>query len=86
MSLITILIYLIFNLGKTDGKTASYTKIYLVAIICGLLAYRVSAFTRIQMYFDVFSVVYLPYLFAENAKRRIIAGGGESAKIVIFDI
>ncbi len=79
-------VYLIINLDKTDGKTAAYTKIYLIAIICGILAYRVSMFTRIQMYFDVFSVVALPSLFMKNAKQKIIAGGNVEAKSVIFAI
>ena len=79
-------VYLILNLAKSDGKMAAYTKVYLIAIICGILAYRVSAFTRIQMYFDVFSVVVLPHLFAENTNRKIIAGGGESVQNVIFSI
>ena len=79
-------VYLIFNFNKTDGKMAAYSKIYFVAVICGVLAYRVSAFTRIQMYFDVFSVVTLPYLFVKNTEQKIIACGDVPTKSVIFGV
>lgn len=63
------LIYILFNLPKLKGKYVIYGKLYLISTILAVLAYRLSMFTRIQMYFDIFSVVILPYLFCENFRN-----------------
>lgn len=55
--------YTLFNLPKMNGKTLVFCKLYLIGTILGVLAFRFSMFTRIQMYFDVFSVVALPMIF-----------------------
>lgn len=60
------LIYVLFNLPKMDGKYLAYGKLYLVSTVLAVLAYRMSMLTRIQMYFDIFSVVVIPYLLSKN--------------------
>ena len=64
------LIYIILNIQKLKGKTLVYTKLYLVAIIFAVLAYNFSMLTRVQMYFDVFSIVSLPGIIEHNYKNN----------------
>ncbi len=62
-------IYVLGNLNKLEGKALVFGKLYLIGTICGVLAFRLSLFTRVQMYFDIFSVVTLPMIFCEVQKR-----------------
>ena len=62
-------LYVLANLNKLEGKTLVYGKFYLIATVFGILAFRLSLFTRIQMYFDIFSVITLPAVFFEIQKR-----------------
>lgn len=55
--------YVLANLNKLENKTLLYGKLYLIGTILGILAFRLSLFTRIQMYFDIFSVIALPMIF-----------------------
>lgn len=55
-------IYILFNLPRMEGKNIIYGKLYLFSTIFVLLAYKMSTLSRIQMYFDIFSVVVIPYL------------------------
>lgn len=58
-------LYVLTNLNKLSGKTLVYGKLYLLATVFGILAFRLSTFTRIQMYFDIFSIIALPMIFRE---------------------
>ncbi len=55
--------YTLANLNKLEGKTLIYGKLYLIGTILGVLAFRLSLFTRLQMYFDIFSIITLPMIF-----------------------
>ena len=57
------LIYTLFNLPKLQGKALVYGKLCLVSCALGVLAFRLSMLTRIQMYFEMFSVVALPQIY-----------------------
>lgn len=59
-------IYVLGNLPRLKGEYLVYSKLYLVGLIFGIVAYHVSMLTRIQMYFDIFSVVALPAIFQNN--------------------
>lgn len=61
--------YVLGNLNKLEGKVLVCGKLYLIATILGVLAFRLSLFTRIQMYFDIFSIVALPMIFLSVQKR-----------------
>ena len=62
-------IYVLYNLPRLSGKTLVYSKVYLIATILGMLAYKMSMFTRIQMYFDIFSIIALPLIFYDIQSR-----------------
>ena len=47
-----------------------YSKLYLFAISFGIIAYNFSMLTRLQMYFDVFSVVSIPMIASANLNPR----------------
>lgn len=64
------LIYVLINIRKLDGGTLLYSKLYLIATIFAVLAYNISMATRLQMYFDVFSVVSLPGIIEYNYKNN----------------
>lgn len=66
------LVYVLFNLPKLEGKYVLYGKLYLISMILAVLAYRLSMVTRIQMYFDIFSIVVLPHLFYKNINNGYI--------------
>lgn len=62
------LIYVVINLYKLSGKKLMYSKLYLVSMILAVFEFRLAMLTRIQMYFDIFSVVALPAIFYTNLK------------------
>lgn len=64
------LVYVLLNLPRLDGYTLLFTKLYLVGCVFSVLAFRLSMLTRIQMYFDVFSVVSIPMLISFNRNLR----------------
>lgn len=64
------LIYVLINITKLEGKTLMYSKLYMVAMIFAVLAYKLSMMTRLQMYFDIFSLVSLPGIIEYNYKKN----------------
>lgn len=58
-------IYVLANMPKLKGKDLAYAKLYLLGLILGILAYRMSMLTRIQMYFDIFSIIVIPTIMAK---------------------
>ena len=52
--------YVVINLTNLKGYRLVCGKLYLIGLLFGLLAYYYSMFTRVQMYFDIFSIVALP--------------------------
>ena len=65
-------LYVFMNIGKLEGTKLAYAKLALVGYGMGILAFRLSMFTRIQMYFDIFTVVAIPTIMeAVNAEGKI---------------
>lgn len=70
-------VYVLGNLPRVRGKALVCGKMYLVGLTCGVLAYHISMFTRVQMYFDIFGVVAIPAIIREDLNRgpvRVIPG------------
>lgn len=52
--------YVSINLPNLKGRKLICAKLYLIGLFLGMLAFHLSTLTRIQMYFDIFSVVAIP--------------------------
>ena len=66
-------LYVVLNLTNLKGYKLICGKLYLIGLIFGLLAFHFSMFTRIQMYFDIFSIVTIPAILEyhiENTTER----------------
>ena len=63
------LIFVLMNLPRLEGKALVFGKLYMVGTILGVLAFRLSALTRMQMYFDIFAVVAIPLILIELRKE-----------------
>lgn len=63
-----LLIYILGNLTKLEGKSLVCAKLHMMGLVFGVLAYHVSMLTRIQMYFDIFSVVSIPAILQEHPR------------------
>ncbi len=59
-------LYVLANLPHLEGKALVYAKLYFAANVMSILAFRISLFTRFEMYFDIFSIVALPTIFLRN--------------------
>lgn len=66
------LIYTIFNLPRLKGDTLVYAKLYLVGTVFSVVAMKLSMLTRLQMYFDIFSVVALPMILKQVNERHVV--------------
>ena len=64
-----ILVYLIINHNLLNGKCRMYTKLYIVGVICGILAYKIQMISRIEQYFDIFAVASIPMIIKENVEK-----------------
>lgn len=62
--------YLLGNLPRLHGKTLVYAKLWMVGSMFSVLAYQISMFTRVEMYFDVFSIVAFPRMLARPQKDK----------------
>lgn len=62
------LVYILINLPRLEGATLMCSKLYLLGCFFSVLAFRLSMLTRLQMYFDIFSLVSLPMILLENIK------------------
>ena len=63
------LIYTLLNMEDLEGKYLVYSKLYLFSSALAVIAIRLSPITRIQMYFDIFSIVALPLMFKHNLEK-----------------
>lgn len=66
--------YLLWNLPRLRGKTLLYAKLWLVGSTLSVLAFRMSMLTRLEMYFDIFSIVALPRMLARPRKDDRLYG------------
>ncbi len=78
-------------LNKIDGMEACYARLYMVGLMCSMWAYNIAMFTRIQMYFDIFSVVSIPAIFKmivnsdkSQTKKFLICGLWGGALTMIY--
>ena len=65
-------VFVLMNLPKLKGRMLVFAKAYLVGTMLGVLAFRLSLTTRIQMYFDIFAVVAIPAILAELWKEGMV--------------
>ena len=63
-------LYLLWNLPRLRGKTLLYAKLWLIGCMFSVLAFRLSMLTRLEMYFDIFSIIALPRMLARPRKDR----------------
>lgn len=75
-------IYVLLNINKLSGEKRMYAKLYLIGTCCGILAYRLQMITRIEIYFDFFSVVALPAIYECNASYK---DGSESTLLYLLN-
>ncbi len=59
-------LYTLYNLPRLEGRSLVYAKLYLLSTLLGILAYRLSVFTRMQMYFEIFALAALPAIASRN--------------------
>ncbi len=62
-------VYVVINLKNLEGHKLICGKLYLIGLVLGMLAVHYSMFTRIQMYFDVFSVVAVPAIIEYHVEN-----------------
>lgn len=79
-------VYVLGNLPKLEGKALVYGKLYLISPVLGILAIRLSALTRIQMYFDIFAVVALPAIFCCVQQQEPIVVDHERKLKTLWDV
>jgi hypothetical protein len=60
-------VYVAINLTNLKGYRLICGKLYLVGLLFGILAYYYAMLTRVQMYFDIFSIVALPSIMEYHA-------------------
>ena len=58
--------YVALNLHKLEGKAVMCGKFTLFALAFGILASKVAFLTRIQYYFDIFSIITIPSIIKAN--------------------
>ena len=61
--------YTLYNLPKLKGRGLIFAKLYLISPWLGVLAKEASMLTRLQIYFEIFSVVALPIIFMQVQSR-----------------
>ncbi len=59
-------IYIAININKLSGNTLMFAKLSLVCSIFGMLAYKISMFGRIGMYFEIFFIISIPMIMYQN--------------------
>ena len=66
-------VYVAINLVHLKGYKLLCGKLYLIGLLFGMLAFYFSMITRLQMYFDIFSVVAIPAImehYIRNASGK----------------
>ncbi len=58
--------YVALNIHKLEGKAVMCGKFTLFALAFGILASKVAFLTRIQFYFDIFSIITIPSIIKAN--------------------
>lgn len=77
------LMYGLLNLPDLKGKYLVYGKLYILSSCFAVLAYRISMLTRIQMYFEIYSIIIIPYIITNNkVDGKIIIYGSSMLKTI----
>ena len=66
--------YLLWNMPRLRGRTLVYAKLWLIGSVLSVLAFRVSMLTRLEMYFDIFSIVAFPRMLARPRRDETLPG------------
>lgn len=77
--------YVLFNLPKLKGRPLVYAKLYLISTIFGILAKEMSMLTRLQQYFEIFSIVALPAIYMEIRSRGPVIVNRRNVLITLWD-
>lgn len=64
------LVYILLNLPHVQGKAFFFAKLWLLAVVLNMLGYRLSMLSRIEMYFNIFSIVAFPLIWHQGRSRR----------------
>ena len=78
-------IYTLYNLPRLKGRTLAFGKLYLIGCLLGVLAREVAILTRVQMYFDIFSIVVLPMIFLQVQSRGPVVVNQRNVLITFWD-
>lgn len=86
-TLLTMLffIYILFNLKRLEGKALVYGKLYLLSTVLGLFAYRMTMFGRLQMLFEIVSVVVLPLIMIKSRERGPVIINYKNIPLTIWE-
>lgn len=76
--------YVLLNIKHLSGKKLVYAKLYLCGTIFCILAYRVAMLTRMQMYFDIFSIIIVPYLVDMNKTEKLYTNDNFGKKLYLL--
>lgn len=57
------------NIPKLKGKAVMHSKLYLIGLSLGVLAYRMSMLTRLQQYFDFFAAASIPTIMEITSEK-----------------
>lgn len=60
------LIYIAINIPRVSGTTLAFSKLAIIGYMFSILAFRFSMLTRLQMYFDIFSIIAIPMIMYQN--------------------
>lgn len=60
------LIYIAINIPRLSGTTLAFSKLAIIGYMFSILAFRISMLTRLQMYFDIFSIIAIPMIIYQN--------------------
>ena len=77
--------YILFNLRCLEGKMLVYGKLYLLSTVLGLFAYRMTMFGRLQMLFEIVSVVVLPVIMLKTRERGPIIINYKNVLLTVWE-
>lgn len=60
------LVYIAMNIPRLSGTTLAFSKLSVIGYVFSILAFQISMFTRLQIYFDVFSIISIPMIMEHN--------------------
>jgi len=61
----------LFNMNKLKEKQIPFAKLALLSYFISILAFKLSMLTRVQMYFEIFTIIAIPMIFRSMKKGAI---------------